>query len=108
MEHFLLHNLQTWNFLKVIIFVFLQYLRLVSETFCKSFLLSFTKNKLRPPISLIYLIFFIVFGIILVTISIELIASGIIHQIHYMGRKISKARELAGKIIQVILILQLS
>lgn len=52
----------------------------------------------RPGISLGYLILFIVVGVILVTISIEVLASGIIHQVHFMGRQMGRARVLAGKV----------
>ncbi len=39
-------------------------------------------------------------GVTLVTISIEVLASGIIHQVHFMGRQVGRARELAGRVVQ--------
>ena len=60
--------------------------------------ISRSKCHCRPGISLGYLILFIVVGVILVTISIEVLASGIIHQVHFMGRQMGRARVLAGKV----------
>ena len=48
-----------------------------------------------------YLVVFIVFGVILVTITIDFVAAEVIDHIHYMGRHVGKAREIAGKMIQV-------
>ncbi|KAI1732991.1 ion channel domain-containing protein [Ditylenchus destructor] len=55
----------------------------------------------KPSVPFIYLILFIAFGVTLVTISIEVLATGVIHQVHYMGRQMSKAKLLAGKMVQM-------
>lgn len=56
---------------------------------------------LQPSINVIYLVVFIVFGVILVTITIDFVAAEVIDHIHYMGRHVGKAREIAGKMMQV-------
>ena len=48
-----------------------------------------------------HLIVFLVIGIILVTITIDFVAAELINNVHYMGRGVGKAKELAGKMIQV-------
>uniref|UniRef100_A0A915EKK0 Potassium channel domain-containing protein n=1 Tax=Ditylenchus dipsaci TaxID=166011 RepID=A0A915EKK0_9BILA len=58
-------------------------------------------GDLLPAVPFGYLILFIVFGVTLVTISIEVLATSVIHQVHYMGRQMSKARLLAGKMVQM-------
>lgn len=55
----------------------------------------------RPPIPVPLLIFLIVVGVTFVTVSIELVGSTIIHNVHYMGRQMNKAREIAGKVIKM-------
>ncbi|KIH49860.1 hypothetical protein ANCDUO_20064, partial [Ancylostoma duodenale] len=59
-----------------------------------------------PSINVIYLVVFIVFGVILVTITIDFVAAEVIDHIHYMGRHVGKAREIAGKMMQVCRIYQ--
>uniref|UniRef100_A0A914Y269 Potassium channel domain-containing protein n=1 Tax=Panagrolaimus superbus TaxID=310955 RepID=A0A914Y269_9BILA len=56
---------------------------------------------LRPPIPVPVLILLIVFGVTLVTVSVELVGSTIIHNVHYMGRQMDRAREIAGKVIKM-------
>lgn len=47
------------------------------------------------------LVFFNVLGVILVTISIEWVAGEAINNVHYMGRQVGRAKEMAEKIFQV-------
>ncbi|KAK6767304.1 hypothetical protein RB195_026528 [Necator americanus] len=54
-----------------------------------------------PPIPVPYLILFIVVGVTLVTMSVDVVATNIIHQIHYMGRQMGKAKVIADKMIQM-------
>ncbi|PAV55891.1 hypothetical protein WR25_13807 [Diploscapter pachys] len=54
-----------------------------------------------PQISVGHLIVFLVIGIILVTITIDFVAAELINNVHYMGRGVGKAKQLAGKMIQV-------
>ncbi|VDM75132.1 unnamed protein product [Strongylus vulgaris] len=54
-----------------------------------------------PSINVIYLVVFILFGVILVTITIDFVAAEVIDHIHYMGRHVGKAREIAGKMMQL-------
>ncbi|VDL76040.1 unnamed protein product [Nippostrongylus brasiliensis] len=58
-------------------------------------------GDLMPSINVIYLVLFIVFGVILVTITIDFVAAEVIDRIHYMGRHVGKAREIAGKMMQL-------
>uniref|UniRef100_A0A183G5J7 Ion channel n=1 Tax=Heligmosomoides polygyrus TaxID=6339 RepID=A0A183G5J7_HELPZ len=58
-------------------------------------------GDLMPSINVIYLVFFLIFGVILVTITIDFVAAEVIDRIHYMGRHVGKAREIAGKMMQV-------
>ncbi|PIO75377.1 Ion channel [Teladorsagia circumcincta] len=55
----------------------------------------------EPSINVIYLALFIIFGVILVTITIDFVAAEVIDRIHYMGRHVGKAREIAGKMMQM-------
>ncbi|KJH52172.1 Ion channel [Dictyocaulus viviparus] len=58
-------------------------------------------GDLMPNINVFYLVVFIIFGVILVTITIEFVAAEAIDRIHYMGRHVGKARIIAGKIMQL-------
>ncbi|VDM16250.1 unnamed protein product [Wuchereria bancrofti] len=50
-----------------------------------------------PPVPVPYLILYIIIGVILVTIAVEVLAAEIINHIHYMGRHVSKARKITRK-----------
>uniref|UniRef100_A0A0N5A8X3 Ion channel n=1 Tax=Syphacia muris TaxID=451379 RepID=A0A0N5A8X3_9BILA len=54
-----------------------------------------------PPIPIPTLIIFIIVGVTLVTITVEIVASEVINQIHYMGRKMENAKKYAAKMLQV-------
>uniref|UniRef100_A0A7E4URL1 Ion channel n=1 Tax=Panagrellus redivivus TaxID=6233 RepID=A0A7E4URL1_PANRE len=54
-----------------------------------------------PPVPTPTLILLIVFGVTLVTVSVELVGSTIIHNVHYMGRQMSRAREIAGRVMKM-------
>lgn len=56
---------------------------------------------LQPDVNVLYLVLFIVFGVILVTITIDFVAAELIDHIHYMGRHVGRAREIAGKMLSV-------
>ncbi|VDN93168.1 unnamed protein product [Brugia pahangi] len=51
----------------------------------------------EPPVPVPYLILYIIIGVILVTIAVEVLAAEIINHIHYMGRHVSKARKITRK-----------
>uniref|UniRef100_A0A0M3IS42 CNNM transmembrane domain-containing protein n=1 Tax=Ascaris lumbricoides TaxID=6252 RepID=A0A0M3IS42_ASCLU len=56
---------------------------------------------MEPPIPIPSLILFITIGVILVTITVELVAAEAINHIHYMGRHVGKAKQIASKMIQL-------
>lgn len=56
--------------------------------------------------NVLHLVVFIVVGVILVTITIDYVAAEIIDNIHYMGRGMGKAKEIAGKMLQVGLVME--
>ncbi|CAI5450058.1 unnamed protein product [Caenorhabditis angaria] len=56
-------------------------------------------GDVSPSISVYYIIAFIVFGVSLVTIAVDVVAANIIHNIHYMGRQVGKARIIADKML---------
>ncbi|KAF8362662.1 twk-3 [Pristionchus pacificus] len=58
-------------------------------------------GDLAPSVNVVYLVFFIVLGVILVTITIDFVAAELIDHIHYMGRHVGKARELASKMFSL-------
>uniref|UniRef100_A0AC34QHD2 Potassium channel domain-containing protein n=1 Tax=Panagrolaimus sp. JU765 TaxID=591449 RepID=A0AC34QHD2_9BILA len=58
-------------------------------------------GDILPPISVPILILMIAVGVTLVTVSVELVGSTIIHNVHYMGRQMSRAREIAGRVIKI-------
>ncbi|CAI4231781.1 unnamed protein product [Auanema sp. JU1783] len=58
-------------------------------------------GDITPKINIIHLVMFIVFGVILVTITIDFVAAEMIDHVHYMGRHVGKAKELAGKMLQM-------
>ncbi|EYB98939.1 hypothetical protein Y032_0126g1313 [Ancylostoma ceylanicum] len=72
-----------------------------SVYYCCITILTVGFGDIDPPIPVPYLIMFIVVGVTLVTISVDVIATNIIHQIHYMGRQMGKAKVIADKMIQM-------
>ncbi|KAE9554761.1 hypothetical protein FO519_002022 [Halicephalobus sp. NKZ332] len=58
-------------------------------------------GDILPPVSVPILILMIVVGVTLVTVSVELVGSNIIHNVHYMGRQMNKAKEIAGRVIKM-------
>ncbi|KAL6741101.1 hypothetical protein Aduo_014391 [Ancylostoma duodenale] len=77
----------------------LQFRDAIYFSFTSIFTIGF--GDLMPSINVIYLVVFIVFGVILVTITIDFVAAEVIDHIHYMGRHVGKAREIAGKMMQL-------
>ncbi|KHJ83810.1 Ion channel [Oesophagostomum dentatum] len=77
----------------------LQFRDAIYFSFTSIFTIGF--GDLMPSINVTYLVVFIVFGVILVTITIDFVAAEVIDHIHYMGRHVGKAREIAGKMIQL-------
>ncbi|VDM48866.1 unnamed protein product [Toxocara canis] len=59
------------------------------------------RSHFQPPVPVPYLILFIILGVILVTITVELVAAEAINQIHYMGRHVGKAKEIASRMLQL-------
>uniref|UniRef100_A0A0R3RLT5 Ion_trans_2 domain-containing protein n=1 Tax=Elaeophora elaphi TaxID=1147741 RepID=A0A0R3RLT5_9BILA len=51
----------------------------------------------EPPVPVPYLILYIIIGVILVTITVEVLAAEVINHIHYMGRHVDKARKFTRK-----------
>ncbi|CAJ0589486.1 unnamed protein product [Cylicocyclus nassatus] len=72
-----------------------------SVYYCCITILTVGFGDIDPPISVPYLILFIVVGVTLVTISVDVIAAEVIHQIHYMGRQMGKAKVIADKMMQM-------
>uniref|UniRef100_A0A1I7TAW5 Ion channel n=1 Tax=Caenorhabditis tropicalis TaxID=1561998 RepID=A0A1I7TAW5_9PELO len=58
-------------------------------------------GDISPAVPVYVVIIFIVFGVALVTIAIDVVAANIIHHIHYMGRQVGKARVIADKMLSV-------
>ncbi|CAI4223202.1 unnamed protein product [Auanema sp. JU1783] len=69
--------------------------------FCSITILTVGYGDIGPPVPVIYLILFIVIGVTLVTISVDVVAANIIHHIHYMGRHMGKAKMVATKMMQM-------
>lgn len=65
------------------------------NAYCDSYFLC------RPPIPTVFLVIFIVIGVMLVTISVDVVGANIIHHIHFMGRQMGKARIVAEKMVHV-------
>uniref|UniRef100_A0A1I7XHW5 Ion_trans_2 domain-containing protein n=1 Tax=Heterorhabditis bacteriophora TaxID=37862 RepID=A0A1I7XHW5_HETBA len=72
--------------------------------YCSITILTVGYGDIGPPIPVIYLILFIVVGVTLVTISVDVVAANGIHHVHYMGRQMGKAKIIAGKMIQICLL----
>lgn len=72
-----------------------------SYYYCLTTSLTIGFGDILPPIQIPFLIGFIVCGVILMTISIEVVGAHAIHQMHYMGRQVGRAKQIAGRFIQV-------
>ncbi|KAK0397936.1 hypothetical protein QR680_002347 [Steinernema hermaphroditum] len=72
-----------------------------SVYYCIMTIFTIGYGDFQPPIPVVFLIIFIVVGVTLVTVSIEVVGSNIIHHIHYMGRQMGRAKEIAGKMMQI-------
>ncbi|VDO95729.1 unnamed protein product [Heligmosomoides polygyrus] len=70
-----------------------------SVYYCCITILTVGFGDIDPPIPVPYLILFIVVGVTLVSISVDVIATNVIHQVHYMGRHMEKAKVIADKMI---------
>lgn len=82
------------------LFSHITYLEAVYFSITSVFTIGYGDTK--PPISVSYLILYIIIGVILVTITVEMLASEAINHIHYMGRHIGKAKQIARKIARVV------
>ncbi|VDM57826.1 unnamed protein product [Angiostrongylus costaricensis] len=58
-------------------------------------------NQFEPNVNVVYLVVFIIIGVLLVTITIDFIVAEVIDHVHYMGRHVGKARMIASKMIKV-------
>uniref|UniRef100_A0A0M3ITW7 Ion_trans_2 domain-containing protein n=1 Tax=Ascaris lumbricoides TaxID=6252 RepID=A0A0M3ITW7_ASCLU len=58
-------------------------------------------GDMGPPIPTVFLVIFIVIGVMLVTISVDVVGANIIHHIHFMGRQMGKARIVAEKMVHM-------
>ncbi|GMR44470.1 hypothetical protein PMAYCL1PPCAC_14665, partial [Pristionchus mayeri] len=56
-------------------------------------------GDMSPPIPIPFLIVYIIFGAMLVTIAVEVVAVNAIHHIHFMGRQLGNARLMATRMI---------
>ncbi|GMT23712.1 hypothetical protein PFISCL1PPCAC_15009 [Pristionchus fissidentatus] len=56
-------------------------------------------GDMSPPIPVPFLIMYIIFGVMLVTISVDVVAANAIHHVHFMGRQLGNARVLATRMI---------
>ncbi|CAD6197982.1 unnamed protein product [Caenorhabditis auriculariae] len=63
------------------------------------FMIGFGDIGMTIPVA--YVLIFIVCGVTLVTISVDVVAASVIHHIHYMGRQVGKAKEIAEKMLQM-------
>ncbi|MCP9261237.1 Ion channel [Dirofilaria immitis] len=63
-------------------------------------LFDFYKDS-QPPVPVPYLILYIIIGVILVTITVEVLAAEAINHIHYMGRHVGKARKITRKFYKI-------
>ncbi|CAJ0582829.1 unnamed protein product, partial [Mesorhabditis spiculigera] len=67
--------------------------------YCSITIFTIGYGDMTPPVSLPTLLLFIVFGVILVTLTIDVVAANAIHNIHYLGRQVGNAKVIAGKML---------
>ncbi|CAO4364329.1 unnamed protein product [Caenorhabditis nigoni] len=78
-----------------------------SITFLDSVYFSLTSiftigfGDLTPDMNVIHMVVFLAVGVILVTITLDIVAAEMIDRVHYMGRHVGKAKQLAGKMFQL-------
>uniref|UniRef100_A0A0N5APU3 Ion channel n=1 Tax=Syphacia muris TaxID=451379 RepID=A0A0N5APU3_9BILA len=70
--------------------------------YCIMTILMIGYGDFSPSIPLIFLLAFIVLGVILVTVSIDAVGADIINHIHFMGRQVGKAKAIAEKMVQKV------
>uniref|UniRef100_A0A158P5Y6 Ion channel n=1 Tax=Angiostrongylus cantonensis TaxID=6313 RepID=A0A158P5Y6_ANGCA len=58
-------------------------------------------GDLMPNVNVVYLVVFIIIGVLLVTITIDFIVAEAIDYVHYMGRHVGKARMIVSKMVKV-------
>ncbi|KAF1765114.1 hypothetical protein GCK72_005066 [Caenorhabditis remanei] len=58
-------------------------------------------GDLTPDMNVIHMVVFLAVGVILVTITLDIVAAEMIDRVHYMGRHVGKAKQLAGKMFQL-------
>lgn len=51
--------------------------------------------------NVVHMVLFLAVGVVLVTITLDIVAAELIFRVHYMGRHVGKAKELAGKMFQL-------
>ncbi|CAD5226803.1 unnamed protein product [Bursaphelenchus xylophilus] len=75
----------------------------LSDCYYYSIVCMFTIGfgDILPPIPIPFLILYLAFGVMLMTIGVEVIGANAIHHIHYMGRQMGKASHVATKFIQL-------
>ncbi|VDM28189.1 unnamed protein product [Toxocara canis] len=69
--------------------------------FCIMTIFMIGYGDMGPPIPIVFLLIYVVVGVMLVTISIDVVGADIIHHIHFMGRQVGKARIVAEKMVQI-------
>ncbi|KAI6215945.1 hypothetical protein M3Y94_00444700 [Aphelenchoides besseyi] len=72
-----------------------------SYYYCITSMFTIGFGDMLPPLPIPFLILFLSFGVILMTISVEVVGTTAIHRMHYIGRQFGKARDIAGRFIQL-------
>ncbi|CAI2323731.1 unnamed protein product [Caenorhabditis sp. 36 PRJEB53466] len=58
-------------------------------------------GDLTPEMNVIHMVLFLTVGVILVTVTLDIVAAELIDRVHYMGRHVGKAKQLAGRMFQL-------
>ncbi|KAI6189229.1 Ion transport 2 domain containing protein [Aphelenchoides besseyi] len=72
-----------------------------SYYYCVTSMFTIGFGDILPPLPIPFLILFLSFGVVLMTISVEVLGTTAIHRMHYIGRQVGKARDIAGRFIQL-------
>ncbi|CAJ0956964.1 unnamed protein product, partial [Mesorhabditis belari] len=67
--------------------------------YCSITIFTIGYGDMGPPVPIPILLCFIIFGVTLVTLTIDVVAANAIDRVHYVGRQMGKARVIADKMI---------